>query len=45
MACHGTSHGTSHLDFKKNGCVIQIQMDYSSLLILPTHALNYSVQK
>ena len=36
---------TSALDFNKRGCVRQIWVDWSSLLILPTHALNYCVQK
>ena len=36
---------TSSLDFNRRGCVRQIWVDLSSLLILPTHALNYYIQK
>ena len=33
------------LDFNKRGCAKQIWVGSSSLLILPTHALNYCIQK
>ena len=36
---------TSALDFNKKGCVGQIWVDQSSLLVLPTRALNYYIQK
>ena len=38
-------HVTSALDSDKEGCATQILADQSSLLILPTRALNYCVQK